>query len=266
MHLPVLSRAMPSLLSLLTSSSLSLKTPLKCLCPCEVIPESGWGPFSLHPVFLHGLSSGEHLGAGLDFSTLATALKPHHGGSYWSTSLSLLEILVNCQYKDYFFAKENWIILLLWCPFHLEVRIRLLRKRRTWWLPEDPGVEEFHSRWHLEDHLTSLPSLPFIVNPRSICSWVVRTLRTNMKWVLMEQIRTTKTTYNCKCKMWSGCQQKSWVSSALENNRVIASVSRVPPHAVSHNHHVIVCGVWGISGISESPVSIPYVSFMTGFI
>lgn len=116
MHLPVLSRAMPSLLSLLTSSSLSLKTPLKCPCPCGVIPESGWGPFSLHPVFLHGLSSGEHLGAGLDFSTLATAPKPHHGGSYWSTSLSLLEISVNCQYKDYFFARKTELFCYFGAP------------------------------------------------------------------------------------------------------------------------------------------------------
>ena len=61
----------------------------------------------LHPVFLHGLSGREHLWASLDFGTLAIALKPHHGGSYWFTSPSLLEILVNCQYEDYFFARKT---------------------------------------------------------------------------------------------------------------------------------------------------------------
>lgn len=178
MYLPVLSLAMPFFLSLLTNSSLSSKTTvledlLKCPCPCEVIPESGRGPFSRTPSCLPtwALWQGTPLGKPGFWQIGHSPQTP----SWWELLVHFSESAGNIGKLPIWgllFCKENWIILLLWCLFHLEVRIRFLRKRRMWRHPEDPGVEEFHSRWHLEDPLPSLPSLPFIINPRvSALEW-----------------------------------------------------------------------------------------------
>lgn len=77
--------------------------------------------------------------------------------SYWSTSLSLLEILVvNCQYKDYFFARKTE----LFCYFGACSTWKL--ELGFWEKGEHNGnlvTQEWrssHSRWRLEDHLPSL--------------------------------------------------------------------------------------------------------------
>lgn len=88
-------------------------------------------------------------------------------------------------------------------------------------------MEEFHS-WVTITKPASVPPalipptpfLPFVISDNNNCSWIVRAPRGSIKWVMIEKIRTTRTTDNCQCKILTQDQiakGRTMVSSYLEN-------------------------------------------------